>query len=60
MDGPPAFVIGLMIGGVLTFMCFMMSGGLHVDHVRDYKACVEVGAPEQNCFDKFLIEKVGQ
>ena len=55
------FFVGLLFGlgcaGLLFTVLIGWRGGLHNDHIEDYKACLAIGAPQQNCFDKYLVEK---
>ena len=52
-----AAFIGFMAGAAFWMILDIMTGSLHFDHVRDYNACLALGAPQQNCFDKYLVEK---
>lgn len=50
-----SFVLGVFMGFVLLSVIFKPLA--HSTHVRDYKICLELGAPQQNCFDRYLVEK---
>lgn len=54
MDEFPAALAVLAILGGLT-MVGMLGFGLGKADLRfDYHQCIELGAPQQNCVDKFL------
>jgi hypothetical protein len=57
MDGPSAAAIALAIVGafVVTFALGLSLG--KVDMRGEYRQCIELGAPQQNCIDKFLGKK---
>jgi hypothetical protein len=57
MDGPAAAAITLAIVGafVVTFALGLSLG--KVDMRGEYRQCIELGAPQQNCIDKFLGKK---
>ena len=50
-------VVGFGLGALLMTAIFWIGNNLHTDHVRDYKACLALGAPAANCFDKYLVPK---
>jgi hypothetical protein len=54
MDGPSAAAIALAIVGVLvvTFALGLSLG--KVDMRGEYRECIELGAPQQNCIDNIL------
>jgi hypothetical protein len=57
MNGPAAAAITLAIVGafVVTFALGLSLG--KVDMRGEYRQCIELGAPQQNCIDKFLGKK---
>ena len=57
MNGPVAAVVALAIVGafVVTFALGVSLG--KIDMRGEYRQCIELGAPQQNCIDKFLGKK---
>jgi hypothetical protein len=57
MNGPSAAAVALVIVGafVVTFTLGLSLG--KVDMRGEYHECIELGAPQQNCIDKFLGKK---
>lgn len=49
--------VPVFITFILGFIFGVLVSDWHYLHVKDYKTCLQLGAPQQNCFDKYLIKK---
>jgi hypothetical protein len=60
VDGPTAAAITLTIIGAICAFAVTFALGVSlgkVDMRGEYRQCIELGAPQQNCIDKFLGKK---
>ncbi len=57
MDGPVAAAVALaIVGAFVVTLALGVSLG-KVEMRSEYRQCIELGAPQQNCIDKFLGKK---
>jgi hypothetical protein len=54
MDGFPAVLAAVGIFGAFAMIGMLAFGLGKADMRGDYHQCIELGAPQQNCIDKFL------
>ena len=50
-------LIGIIIGIWFGFLLGVGMDDPHRGHVQKYQECLDLGAPKENCFDKYLIGK---